>query len=209
MNRLVKKTLSIKLMLFALVVIETSPLPLMAIPAFARKYHTACATCHSNWPELNDFGRAFKINGFKFPKDDDDFVKEPPLVLGAEAQKDNFPHSIYPGELPLLPIAFRYSGYFSYNTPQPDAVAAETSYLPKTELFQPNTFTVLAAGSFGPSLAFWIDDDLSAPTEGWETDTSRRTTFLATICIFLGTISMSALGSLNSISRLLRREPLI
>ena len=166
MNRLVKKTLSIKLMLFALVVIETSPLPLMAIPAFARKYHTACATCHSNWPELNDFGRAFKINGFKFPKDDDDFVKEPPLVLGAEAQKDNFPHSIYPGELPLLPIAFRYSGYFSYNTPQPDAVAAETSYLPKTELFQPNTFTVLAAGSFGPSLAFWIDDDLSTGGSG-------------------------------------------
>ncbi len=72
---------------------------LMAIPAFARKYKTACATCHNNWPELNDFGRAFKINGFKFPKDDDQFVKDPPLVLGAEAQKETFPYSIYPGKL--------------------------------------------------------------------------------------------------------------
>ncbi len=143
-----------------------SATPLMAIPAFARKYHTACATCHSNWPELNDFGRAFKINGFKFPKDDEQFLKEPPLVLGAEAQKENFPNSIYPGELPILPIAFRYSGYFSYNSPQPPAVVAAAGYTPKTELFQPNTFTILSAGSFGPSLSFWIDDDISAAGSG-------------------------------------------
>src|ERR1017187_10929574 len=90
-----------------------------ATPAFARKYHTSCSTCHSNWPELNDFGRAFKINGFKFPKDDEGFVKEPPLMLGAEAQKESFPYSIYPGELPILPISFRYSGNLSYTSPQP------------------------------------------------------------------------------------------
>ena len=96
----------------ALIGFQSSAPRLMAIPAFARKYHTACATCHNNWPELNDFGRAFKINGFKFPKDDEVFVKEPPLMLGAQAQKEAFPYSIYPGELPILPIAFRYSGYF-------------------------------------------------------------------------------------------------
>jgi hypothetical protein len=139
---------------------------LQAIPAFARKYHTACATCHSNWPELNDFGRAFKINGFKFPKDDEEFLKEPPLVLGADAQKESFPHSIYPGELPILPIAFRYSGYASYTSKQPQGVTAAVGYVPPSDLFQPNTFTVLAAGSLGPSLAFWIDDDLSTGGSG-------------------------------------------
>jgi hypothetical protein len=138
----------------------------MAIPAFARKYHTACATCHNNWPELNDFGRAFKINGFKFPKDDEDFVKEPPLLLGAQAQKESFPNSVYPGELPILPIAFRYSGYFTYNSPQPAAVNAASGYVPSTTLFSPNTVTLLAAGSFGPSIAFWFDDDLSAAGSG-------------------------------------------
>src|ERR1039457_1699693 len=102
-----------------LIAVQTSAPRLMAIPAFARKYKTACATCHSNWPELNDFGRAFKLNGFKFPKDDDIFVKDPPLLLGAEAQKESFPHSIYPGELPILPIAFRYAGYFNYSGNQP------------------------------------------------------------------------------------------
>src|ERR1019366_9085420 len=117
----------------ALIGFQISAPRLMAIPAFARKYHTACATCHNNWPELNDFGRAFKINGFKFPKDDDTFLKEPPLLLGAQAQKESFPNSIYPGELPILPIAFRYSGYLSYTSPQPPQVTAASGYVPSTD----------------------------------------------------------------------------
>jgi len=167
MNRKIELALRMSLVVVGiLVAIEVSTPRAEAIPAFARKYHTACATCHNNWPELNDFGRAFKINGFKFPKDDEEFVKDPPLVLGAEAQKDNFPHSIYPGELPILPIAFRYSGYFNFNSAQPAEVTAASGYVPQTDLFQPNTFTILAAGSFGPSLSFWIDDDLSTGGSG-------------------------------------------
>ena len=84
----------------------------VAIPAFARKYQTSCQTCHSNFPELNDFGEAFKKNGFKFPKDDETFVKEPPVLLGAEAQRENFPKVIYPGEIPgTIPISFRFVGF--------------------------------------------------------------------------------------------------
>src|SRR6202158_4564872 len=71
--------------------------PVQEIPAFARKYQTSCATCHSNYPELNDFGEAFKKNGFKFPKDDDSFVKEPPVLLGSKAPKEAFPGAVYPG----------------------------------------------------------------------------------------------------------------
>src|ERR1035438_5811649 len=72
--------------------------PAYGIPAFSRKYQTSCATCHNNFPELNDFGLAFKKNGFKFPKDDESFVKEPPVLLGAKALKEVFPKAIYPGE---------------------------------------------------------------------------------------------------------------
>lgn len=167
MNRLIKMLLVKGLLVIGILTAMEALTPrLMAIPAFARKYHTACATCHSNWPELNDFGRAFKMNGFKFPKDDESFLKEPPLMLGAQAQKEAFPYSIYPGELPILPIAFRYSGYFNYSTKQPPEVTATIGYAPKTMLFQPNTVTLIAASSFGPSLAFWIDDDLSAAGSG-------------------------------------------
>jgi hypothetical protein len=134
-----------------------------AIPAFARKYQTSCATCHNNYPELNDFGEAFKRNGFKFPKDDDSFVKEPPVLLGAKAQKEAFPNAIYPGELPgTIPISFRYSGNFNYNSNRPAGAPAVT----RTDLFVPNTLTIIAAGSFGQNISFWIDNDLSAGGSG-------------------------------------------
>jgi len=144
-----------------------------AIPAFSRKYQTSCSTCHNNFPELNDFGLAFKKNGFKFPKDDETFVKEPPVLLGAKAQKEAFPNALYPGEIPgNLPIAFRYSGFANYNSKIPYACGAllangacsgaTGTYVPRTDLFVPNTFTIISAGSFGPSLSFWVDNDISA-----------------------------------------------
>jgi hypothetical protein len=137
-----------------------------AIPAFSRKYQTSCTTCHNDYPELNDFGLAFKQNGFKFPKDDESFVKDPPVLLGAKAQKEAFPEAVYPGEIPgSLPIAFRYSGNFTWNAKQPEPLQA-TGFVPRTDLFVPNTFTIISAGSFGPNLAFWIDDDISTAGSG-------------------------------------------
>jgi len=133
-----------------------------AIPAFSRKYQTSCTTCHNNYPELNDFGEAFKKNGFKFPKDDETFVKEPPVLLGSKAQKEAFPGAVYPGEIPgSIPIAFRYEGNFTLNRKQPAGVIAQNGFTPRTDLFAPNTFTVLAVGSFGQNFSFWIDDDIS------------------------------------------------
>src|SRR5262249_24486201 len=74
-----------------------------AIPAFPRQSGISCSTCHVDFPKLNDFGKAFKDAGFKFPKDDESFIKIPPVMLGAPAQKDLWPHSIWPGTIPGLP----------------------------------------------------------------------------------------------------------
>jgi hypothetical protein len=137
-----------------------------AIPAFSRKYQTSCTTCHDDYPKLNDFGLAFKQNGFKFPKDDESYVKEPPVMLGAKAQKEAFPGVVYPGEIPgNLPIAFRYSGNFTWNANQPPALQA-AAFVPETDLFVPNTFTIISAGSFGENLSFWVDDDISTTGSG-------------------------------------------
>lgn len=133
------------------------------IPAFARKYQTSCSTCHSNYPELNDFGEAFKKNGFKFPKDDETFVKEPPVMLGAKALREVFPKAIYPGEIPgAIPIGFRYSGVATYNAKQP----LPLGYLPRTDLFTPGAFSIFAAGDFGSNISFWVDDDISSEGSG-------------------------------------------
>jgi hypothetical protein len=137
-----------------------------AIPAFSRKYQTSCTTCHNNYPELNDFGLAFKKNGFKFPKDDELFVKEAPVLLGSKATREAFPEAVYPGEIPgSVPISFRYEGNLVWNAKQPQPVQA-SGYVPRTDLFVPNTFTIISAGSFGPNFSFWIDDDISAGASG-------------------------------------------
>jgi hypothetical protein len=38
-----------------------------AIPAFSRLHKTECSTCHTIFPELNEFGDAFLKNGYVYP----------------------------------------------------------------------------------------------------------------------------------------------
>jgi hypothetical protein len=58
------------LMLLAL----ATPRNAAAIPAFARKYGLRCSACHEAWPVLNDFGRAFRDNGYQTMLGKDDLV---------------------------------------------------------------------------------------------------------------------------------------
>src|ERR1700674_673499 len=84
-----------------------------AIPAFSRQYQTSCTTCHSDFPKLNDFGKAFKDAGFKFPVEDESFLKIPRIMLGAPAQKELFPHTVWPGTIPgNLPVGLRMNTFF-------------------------------------------------------------------------------------------------
>ena len=86
-----------------------------AIPAFSRQYGTSCTTCHIDFPKLNDFGKAFKDSGFKFPKNDEDFIKIPPVMLGAPAQKEMFPKVVWPGTIPGIPqVGLRFNQFFQY-----------------------------------------------------------------------------------------------
>src|SRR5690349_11077536 len=138
-----------------------------AIPAFSRQYQTSCATCHIDFPKLNDFGKAFKDAGFKFPKDDETYLKVPPVLLGAPAQKDVWPKSIWPGQIPgLPPIGLRFNTFFQvtggnrdrFNALSPQGTAPQ--FIPATD-FQSGLFSIFMAGNMGSDIAFWVDDDLS------------------------------------------------
>lgn len=141
-----------------------------AIPAFSRQYGTSCSTCHIDFPKLNDFGKAFKDAGFKFPKDDETFIKIPPVLLGAPAQKDLWPHSIWPGTIPgLPPMGLRYNHFFQVvsanrnafnNQITTSATVPPGPFIPRTD-FQPGFFSIFTAGNFGSDIAFWVDDDFS------------------------------------------------
>ncbi len=71
-----------------------------AIPSFARQTNLPCSSCHTIFPELNTFGRFFKLNGYTLvgvntievkdttdKKDDVDFnlLKIPPVSLMIQA----------------------------------------------------------------------------------------------------------------------------
>jgi hypothetical protein len=123
---------------------------------------------------LNDFGKAFKDAGFKFPKDDETFIKIPPVMLGAPAQKELWPHTIFPGTIPgLPPIGLRFNTFFqvvgrnrnNYNLQLPGDNTAP--FIPRTD-FQSGLLSIFMAGNFGSDIAFWVDDDLSVGGSGAE-----------------------------------------
>lgn len=138
-----------------------------AIPAFSRQYQTSCTTCHLDFPKLNDFGKAFKDAGFKFPKDDDSFLKVANTLLGAEAQKQVWPKTVWPGQIPgMPPIGLRMNNFFQVTgnkRNQFNSLAAPGSVpqvIPRTD-FESGLFSIFTAGNFGSDIAFWVDDDIS------------------------------------------------
>jgi len=66
-----------------------------ATPFFARMYHFECATCHRGYPRLNDFGLAFKANGFRIP--------------GAEKSAPLAWQKTIPAALQIVPTLERFS----------------------------------------------------------------------------------------------------
>ena len=94
-----------------------------AIPPFARKYKTACTTCHwGTFPKLNAFGKAFFASGLRMPGGSDEvFVKDEPVALGASAWSRLFPKAIWPGEIPGLPpigVLTKFDLTYTHERPQ-------------------------------------------------------------------------------------------
>jgi len=50
-------------------------------PQFSRQYNTSCSTCHTVYPKLNDFGKAFQNAGFQFPAEDLLLIEQPQALL--------------------------------------------------------------------------------------------------------------------------------
>lgn len=125
----------------------------LAIPALARKYDTSCQTCHTAFPNLTPFGKAFKKNGMRWPGEgyDPDFkTADSPLALGADAQKYAFPQAVWPGTIPgKVPVAV--VGLFQYVS------LPESSTANNKNQFQGfgSRFSLLAAGTMGKLFSFW------------------------------------------------------
>jgi hypothetical protein len=56
-----------------------------AVPSFARQTGMSCTTCHTVFPELTAFGRAFKLNGYVFSKGSKSYEYPPPIAAMFQA----------------------------------------------------------------------------------------------------------------------------
>lgn len=133
------------------VIVTASPAD--AIPAFARRYKTACQTCHVMIPKLNTFGEAFRLHGYEIPDADELFVKDEPLVLGAEPWKREFPDAIWPSSIPgMPPVAIRFISDFQY-TWSDGGIGGNSKT--KSNFEFPHEFEVLTGGRLGEDLGFF------------------------------------------------------
>jgi hypothetical protein len=81
-----------------------APRDALAIPAFARRYQTACSTCHVQYPKLNAYGDAFRRNGYQLPGGADlEGLRQEPLVLVPEERRALFPSTDFPSDLTQYP----------------------------------------------------------------------------------------------------------
>lgn len=118
-----------------------------AIPAFARKYQTSCGTCHSIYPKLNAFGEAFRQNGFQFPEDELEKIKEEPVKMGSEAYKRVWPDAVWPNSIPgTAPISVR--ARMGFGVEKDDGETISEFGMPALQL--------MTAGTMGENITIFI-----------------------------------------------------
>lgn len=131
------------LLLFILI-----PAPAFSIPAFARKYQVRCTACHEAWPVLNDFGRAFRDNGYQ-------------MELGKDG-----PTATPPG---YWPVAFRLVPSFERDTVDNQPTDQGLKKLTTSSGFGVGAFDVLSAGTLAPNTSFLF---VPAYDDGWEIESA-------------------------------------
>lgn len=88
-----------------LLAVSQATLDTSAVPAFTRKYHTSCVTCHEAFPRRTIVGEAFRLNGYRFV-DDETYVKTTPVELGDEVYSRLWPKALWPSDVSAyLPLS--------------------------------------------------------------------------------------------------------
>jgi len=155
-----------------------------AIPAFSREHNTECATCHTIFPELNEYGDVFMKNGFvwnKAKKDAAPAIPAPKVAVKGEGDaetlkklKEYSAASAAPKEEEALPGAPKKSEpLWLAGLPQtvPLSIAAtlnasyndDASY-DKVDL-STRAVSLLAGGVFRDKLGFYLKYNLYAEGE--------------------------------------------
>jgi len=125
------------------------------IPAFARKYRTACTTCHVAPPKLNVLGEAFRLNGYRFPDNDALLRQDTPIALGQEPWKALWPRAVWPSSLPeTLPLAVRIVNDVSRERQPGDKTRVDLRF--------PNEVYLLGAATLDDQISTFLEMEWTA-----------------------------------------------
>jgi len=84
-----------------------------AIPAFTRQHKTECSTCHTIYPELNEYGQAFQKNGFVYSEKSKNAKSTG--KKGAPGTKDKMEGVLLSGIPEFLPLSVTANQSIMYN----------------------------------------------------------------------------------------------
>jgi hypothetical protein len=127
----------------------------LAVPSFARQTGLACEACHTVFPELTPFGRAFKMNGY--------LIDNLPQVKGITAEKKD---ALLLNWLPPLSLQF-ITSYTKFKTALPDPNGGVSQN--GTVQF-PEEASLFYAGRIAPNVGGFIQltFDNNDNTFGWD-----------------------------------------
>jgi hypothetical protein len=114
-----------------------------AVPSFARQTGMACQACHTVFPELTPFGRAFKLNAYQ--------VDNLPQVQGITSSKE---YELLLNQVPPLSMMFQTS-YTKTKTAVPD-LATSTSDSQNGQILFPQQASLFYAGRIAPGLGGFV-----------------------------------------------------
>lgn len=122
-----------------------------AIPAFSRLYKTECKTCHTVFPERNEFGDAFEKNSFVWPG-------KLPVQAQAKrklpaAEQQGIDALLNAGLPEVLPVSLMAQHNIVYNS---DNVHNG----PDFDLDAGTELEIFAAGNFRKQAGFWAEANL-------------------------------------------------
>ena len=123
-----------------------------AIPAFSREYKTECTTCHTIFPQLNEFGQAYEKNGFVWPGGVP--MAKKVRVTQTEEERKSAEFIKLSGIPASIPVSFLTRVSYVYNDKAEDN-------------FDQKRFNaeILTGGAFaGDKIGFWFHEGLGSNT---------------------------------------------
>jgi len=114
-----------------------------AVPSFARQTGMACQACHTVFPELTPFGRAFKLNAYQ--------IDNLPQVQGITSSKE---YELLLNQVPPLSMMFQTS-YTKTKSPVPDPNGTGDASQNGQILF-PQQASLFYAGRVAPGLGAFV-----------------------------------------------------